>query len=138
MNTGRVEDTKVSFSCPIISNSGRFKKLWDLIVNLCLLFSFITVPFTIAIGRQNGQPTLRHYDLAVDVILVIDIVLSFFTDNYSHSSAGLTCLEISNRYIKGTFLFDVFGTMPGLILLENYSNKQSYYFLKLFRLCRAH
>jgi hypothetical protein len=55
-----------------------------------LVISYILVPFVIANELENADSAISIFDLGVTIILVIDIILSFFMDNYSEAGHVLT------------------------------------------------
>jgi hypothetical protein len=55
---------------------GNFKKGWDLIIALVILYSSIVTPYKIAFIDGTA---LEEVDMASDVLLFIDIILNFFS-----------------------------------------------------------
>ena len=57
---------------------------WDIINNLFLVVSYFQVPLNIAFGRPlEGDVEARNLEIVLDCVILIDIGLSFVTDNYS-------------------------------------------------------
>jgi len=117
----------------IISPNSKNKLYWDIGNNLFLIYSYFNVPFVIAFGMQQTiNQNERKIELLLDVIILIDIALSFITDNYSEPGQRLSNLDIGWRYFRSFFLFDILSCVPGLLLLEYYS-KDFWYYFKMLR-----
>ena len=81
-----------------------------------LLFTTFAVPYLLAFG-EDIDPTkkldgFQVFDLLLDVIFCVDIILSFCTA-YSANGIYVTDLrQISRNYLTGWFWIDVPGSIP--------------------------
>ena len=69
----------------------------------------------------------------LDSVFLFDIILSFFTDNYSVPGQHITNKEIIGRYIRGLFFWDMAQCIPGLAVMERYEAKAWLYKTKILR-----
>ncbi len=78
------------------------------------------------------------WDLMLDAIFLLDIILNFFTGYLDQSEGGLLvmkCKPIAANYLKGWFTLDALSTFP-FQLIELYANTQGASYNKLLRLLR--
>lgn len=62
---------------------------------------------------------LRWIEISLDIIMIIDISLKFFTATYIDRHLVKDKREIAFNYIfKGRFFIELFQCLPGLITLE--------------------
>ena len=80
------------------------KRTWDFIIALLILYSSIVTPYKIAFIDDN---TLEEVDIAIDVLMVIDIIISFFSAYVDSEDNTVKNRKVSNIRIKLTF-FDSF------------------------------
>ena len=53
-----------------------FKRIWDFLISIFILYSSIIIPYKIAF---IDEPTLEEIDIASDICLAIDITINFFS-----------------------------------------------------------
>lgn len=63
----------------ILKPNSPAKILWDLIVNVSLIISYILMTYIMA-TEFSSRETFFILDLSLDVILAVDIVLTFITE----------------------------------------------------------
>jgi hypothetical protein len=68
-----------------------------------------------------------------DIVIVADIIVSFFADNYSEPGATINNGAIVYRYLSSYFIFDCLSSVPGLVTYERDNGDSYIYWLKLFR-----
>ena len=76
-------------------------------------------------NQQNG---VQSIDFIADVVLAIDILLSFFKMDRINN----TLSSIAFNYVTSYFVFDLISTIPGLCVL-NSRGAQKFLPLRLFR-----
>lgn len=97
----------------IISQSNRYKMLWDLWILFLLLLVSLIVPVRLAFVEEETLEWFLVY-LITDAFFLLDIFLTFFTTIsdqekvYEISDRRI----IARRYIKGWFIIDVLSILP--------------------------
>eukprot|EP00854_Cymbomonas_tetramitiformis_P011996 gene11996-14172_t len=125
----------------VISPDNGFKKYWDMLISLLVLYNGMKIPFDIGFGKseQYVEPNaLKIFDWSVDGLFLFDIFLTFRTG--FHDKEGLPVLDpsrIRTRYLASTFLIDFVATFPFEILLKLLSTvKIATIVLQLFKVPR--
>ena len=102
----------------IISFDNSIKFYWDVFVIVLAIYNAIALPFQIPfVAVQNfydDSSGLQAFEIAVDILFAIDIVLSFFT-SYIDVTNGETMRQpkiIAIHYIRNGFLVDFLSTTP--------------------------
>jgi hypothetical protein len=72
-------------------------------------------------------------ELVLDIIVLMDIVVTFFTDNVSDLGKKATNRAIAFQYVKTYFFMDLLSSLPGLLVLEDPEKERNMYWLKLLR-----
>jgi hypothetical protein len=113
----------------VILEDGKFNIVWDSITSAFYMISLILIPFVISTD-VTVLDNIQIVELLIDIYLAIDIFVNFFT-SYTSDVERVTDLKaISYHYLTTGFIFDLFGTLPGLVTAEFVW--QVYYF-KLLR-----
>ena len=93
-----------------------WKQSWDAVVMLFLLYTTFSVPYTLALvsDRDPKQPIsiFDTYDIFLDTLFCIDIILSFLTAYTSQGVYEKRLSMIALHYIKTWFTLDFFGSVP--------------------------
>lgn len=112
----------------IIYPDDSFKKKWDLLIVVCLLYMSIILPFRIAFEESDDEEWGPYdiVELIMNIIFFIDIVLNFFTAYYDENeNLELDKKKIAKNYITSWFIIDVISTIPLqniFVSLSNYNN----------------
>lgn len=124
------------------------KGYWDLIISLALVLTCSITPFAIAFVDDENE-TLQIFDLTVDVLFVIDILVifnsAFYDEDYKLTDQYQ---QIATNYLRGWFLLDFLAIFPFNILFPTQSNNfnemarifrigRLYKLVKLLRLVRV-
>ena len=82
----------------------------------------------------------RPLELIIDVFILVDIILNFFTADLKDAKIEGKFVKIVKNYLKSYFLPDTLSCIPGLIIGEHYENKRNKfaYFLKILRYIQIH
>eukprot|EP01052_Picozoa_sp_SAG31_P001659 SAG31_NODE_56_length_29726_cov_41.443312_9_plen_999_part_00 len=98
----------------MIDPQGNFRKNWDLVQMVLLIYLALAVPYRIFFG-QDTEPWEFFFilDLAVDVYFIVDIYMSFKTayitdDGDMQYSPGM----VARNYLNTWFLIDFLGCVP--------------------------
>lgn len=109
----------------MILEAGKFNIFWDTMTNAFYVMSFILIPLVISSNIELIH-TLQPLELIIDIWLIADVAVNFFT-SYTTDVKPVTDLKtISLHYLTRNFIFDFLGTVPGLVTIE--SVEQVYYF----------
>lgn len=110
-----------------------FRKYWDILLFICLMYIMIAVPFVMVFFDDM---TSKEWDLLIliDIIfctgLYIEILLKFFT-GYVRKDVMEVVLDkksICKEYMKGMFFVDFIGSLPYafIVSLANYEEDLNY------------
>ena len=113
----------------VIIPNGNFNIVWDSIVNLFLLVSFILIPLVLASKLQMFDE-VRWLEFTIDVILLGDVIFNFFTAYHSDIYLVTDSKRIALNYLTTYFIFDMVSSFPGFITGESF---KQIYFLKIAR-----
>lgn len=97
----------------VISANNAFKAYWDVFCILLVIYVAIVVPFRLGFGMEDTGAFFAVRTI-IDLIFVIDIVLSFFTEIEVEKTGRMinTHREIARNYFKGWFLLDLLTVFP--------------------------
>ena len=113
----------------IILPDNPYKKIWDLFIACIILYSAIVTPYEIAFLDNTN---ISWFDILIDIVLAIDVVLNFFTA-YTDSEENLirNHKKIIIKYLKSWFIIDFISILP-----LNYITKNNIKYNKLTRISR--
>ncbi|KTG37579.1 hypothetical protein cypCar_00006105 [Cyprinus carpio] len=106
-----------------------FKAMWDWIILLLVLYTAVFTPYSAAFLLNELEQEKRHIcgytcnplnvvDMIVDVLFIIDIVITFRTTYVNHNDEVVTHPKlIAIHYIKGWFLIDMVAAIPFDLLI---------------------
>ena len=119
-DSGSEDEKKKNF---IILPDSKFKKLWDSLIAIVILYSSICTPYKLAFIDSNSNKE-DVVDIIVDVLLGIDLVLNFFSAYYdSEENLVKSRKKIIIKYLKGWFAIDFISIFPFFLIINN--NKAS-------------
>ena len=135
------------FKIPIDPDSGP-KQAWDLFSMVLLLYCSFSIPFSVAFLNQGNMPEeLQDFDLLVDSLFMLDILLSFVTWYDDKGYIVRNPRQIALHYLYTWFLPDLAGSFPFDrvldLVLENQPGMSStnliriLKFLRMMKLIRA-
>jgi len=106
----------------ILPGSG-FRVLWDAVIVLLMLYTVIYLPFKIGFGTKRSWDSV---DLAVDLLFLVDIVVSFFLAYETDEGTTITDhRKIVRKYIATWFGVDLVAAFPfsllGYAALDRYT-----------------
>ena len=97
----------------LIYPSNQYKRAWDMIVLVLILYTASWVPIKVCFIDESGTAQFV-FDLMVDFFFLTDIVLTFFTvtqDLLTHKMETRMKVLACN-YLKGSFTFDLVSSLP--------------------------
>ncbi|MFH1100731.1 MAG: cyclic nucleotide-binding domain-containing protein [Methanobacteriota archaeon] len=90
-----------------------FKESWDIIIAILTIFLAIEIPLRLAFD----YPLLNIYiEIIITLLLVIDIIINFITQIYSKGILIKNQKQITHRYIRKLFFFDLIAAIPFALL----------------------
>ena len=101
----------------IILPDNPYKKIWDLLIAILILYSAIITPYEIAFSDSNKS---SWFEILIDIFLAIDIVLTFFSA-YTDEEENLVKnhKKIIKKYLKSWFVIDIISVLPLNNLFKN-------------------
>ncbi len=90
------------------------KVVWDLSIAVLILYSVVTVPYRLGYDVEVTDGSASDvFDLVVDIIFFIDIIVAFRTSVPNDEGAyHLSSWVIAKSYLRGWFFVDFFSTVP--------------------------
>lgn len=102
----------------IIMPSAQWKKAWDIMIILLVLYNSILLPIDLGFKAYISANEVRNVaDVVIDILFAIDILLTFRTATVAET--GLPILspsDIAKSYAGGWLTIDVFATLPWEVL----------------------
>ena len=94
----------------IILPDNPYKKMWDLLIAILILYSAIITPYEIAFSDSNKS---NWFEIFIDILLAIDIVLTFFSA-YTDDEENLVKnhKKIIKKYLQSWFIIDIISVLP--------------------------
>ncbi|TNV83436.1 hypothetical protein FGO68_gene1262 [Halteria grandinella] len=129
----------------VILPDDHFKKKWDILITLMLLFTAFVSPYRIAFIDQDSVPWVV-IESATDCVFGFDMILNFFFAFYDdHDEVIDDRKKIALTYLQGWFTIDLFTILPISQILNttDYGNlariarlPKLYRLIKILRLVR--
>lgn len=97
-----------------IDPTGRFRRCWDTLVLILVVFNAVEVPFVVGLNPKT-PPVINALDNAITAAFALDIIFNFFTAVAEAGRSGQLITdrrEIARDYLSGWFLFDLVATIP--------------------------
>ena len=115
----------------------RGKIQWDSFVGSLILYSIIVVPVQIAFSTPM-QGALRWWDLTVDFVFFLDIIICFRTGYFSDEEDAVITVpsKIYSNYMKTWFMIDLLSSIPFEFII-NQSISQSHIGVSSIRLLKS-
>lgn len=102
----------------IIRQENTLPQLWSFLVNTLTVYALFVTPFVLVFTKVSDM--LRPFEMFVDSVFTIDIILNFFKLNENQKESEMRQYRMD--YIKGLFFVDCIACLPGLITLEQRFN----------------
>ena len=115
----------------IITPDSKIKSIFDLFVSILYLYFAFVIPFRIGFYSKEVNETVIPHEVAFDMILLFDIVMTFFCAYYENSVLIYSLRQISKKYLLNRFLLDFIAIFPFYLLNQNL------YWLKISRVLRV-
>jgi len=114
----------------------RLRVSWDFFMLAMLAYVCVSVPLVICFVEEQSTPH-AVFDLIVDALFILDIVLNFRTAFFTKARTLCTDLQqISVRYYRSWFLPDVVSSIPVQMIFMIEPSASQFIALKLVRLIK--
>ena len=143
------EDPRDLYKRYIFLHNGRYKKLWDVLVGVFIVYSVIAIPVQIGFSISTAPfhdpeaPPLAIFEFMIDCVFMLDILFSFRTSYFDELNDCVETVphEIRNHYIRTWFFIDLVSTLPFDIIVPLFmggdsSSLSSIRIIKFVRLSR--
>lgn len=106
------EEEEVFYNECYIDPDSRFKRIWDNVIMVLSVYSFLIVPMELSILKISFN--LLLIDLFIDIILNIDLILHFFLAFHTFVDESIVrdFKSIYIKYLTGWFIFDLVAAVP--------------------------
>ena len=105
---------------PLLSGASRPRAMWDILIICLVLYSTVLLPLQMAEIVDMDSPGWQAFDLIVDVLFWIDLVLNFFTPYQSASGDWITDKKrMALNYLKSWFVIDFLSCLPIDTIVES-------------------
>ncbi|KAL7869999.1 hypothetical protein AOLI_G00139870 [Acnodon oligacanthus] len=126
-----------------------FKAVWDWVILLLVLYTAVFTPYSAAfllndLEQERTHPCgygcnpLNVVDAIVDILFIVDIVITFRTTYVNHNDEVVTHPKrIAIHYIKGWFLIDMVAALPfDLLIFKSGSDETTTTLIGLLKTAR--
>ena len=119
----------------MIHPQNSLKSAWDGVVTMCLMYTAILMPLSLAFYESGTQDAWYWLDLIIDCFFFTDLVLIFNTAYYDSEGILISdrC-QVTLKYLKSWFLIDLVSCIPFILITGSGGNYNS--LLRLARLPR--
>lgn len=104
-------DERKEFDSWVINPEKGWKLIWDLIGMCIIFYQAITIPYIIAFEVENLF-VWNIFDTIMTIFFICDIFINFNTAFYKGGVIVTSKKQISIRYLKSWFFFDLVATFP--------------------------
>ena len=88
------------------------RMVWDLVMCVVILYSAVEIPFSSSFLWAPPLP-LRVLDVLIDALLLLDVVLCFFTGYVdADDKKTMNQYRVARHYFFGWFVFDLVSALP--------------------------
>lgn len=113
----------------IIKSNNRYKLIFDIIIDILVIYSTTTSLFYLAFVAEN--PDSNSIDLLVTVLFTLDFILSFFTEVIDKRKRHILNLNMIAKHYACTWLVP---DLCSIIPLSFTGNPNTEYAMRLFRI----
>lgn len=115
----------------IISCNFEWKKRWDIVICIFVLYNSFSIPYELAF-QMGSSKIIEGINWAVDSLFLLDIFIGFRTTYIDNDGKEVICgAKIAKHYLQTSFLIDMIATLPiDYIAREAFNNPDPH--LQLF------
>lgn len=115
----------------IITPESKVKSLFDLLVSILYLYFAFVIPFRIGFYTKDVNEKIILHEVVFDIVLLLDIILTFFTAYYDNSVLKHSLKDIGKKFLLNRFLLDFLAIPPFYLINDNL------YWIKISRVLRV-
>lgn len=120
MNLKKLQEEEESFPWYLIHPESKFKKSWDLVCVLLLIYTAYVMPFRLAFKETVYWDGWSLFELCIDFLFSIDIFVNLFSSfPLSDGKYEVRHSRIVLAYLKTWMILDMFACVP-FSLIEYY------------------
>ena len=122
--TAKKEGTWKAWILRPMNPSSNFRRFWELMVLVLVLFQAIYIPLTVSFKINHPKYTSWWtFDLTADVIFMVDLVMTFNVGVInSQNKLVMDRKIIAIYYIKSWFLLDLAASVPFDLIIEAFQD----------------
>lgn len=95
----------------MINPDQTWKKIWDLVNALLIIYTSVETPYRIAFVTENSF--VKAEDVIIDLFFVADMILVFFTPYFDDKGNKIfSNSQISKNYLLSWFAIDLISVLP--------------------------
>jgi hyperpolarization activated cyclic nucleotide-gated potassium channel 1 len=96
----------------LLNPKGKIKRFWDIVMMTLLFYLGSYSPYRVAFVDEE-TPFLKVLELIVDILFIMDIVITFFTPyERFNGDYEVRIKRIAVNYLAGGFLIDFMASLP--------------------------
>lgn len=121
----------------LIYHKNKWKKRWDIIIGVLIIYSVIEIPPELAFGLDSNK-VLASFDVFVTVMFFLDMFAAFRTtyDDEKFELVEAVPSKILARYFQTWFLIDAISTIPFDEIAAQFISSRNLAGLRLIRVIR--
>ena len=105
----------------MLSEFGRFRTSWDIVVIILSVWICLTQPFDVAFEPETFKTRIYSiFNFFIDVVFILDIILNFRTtiSDFITGEEITDKRKIARKYFFGRFFLDLVAAIPFELLCE--------------------
>ena len=104
--------------------SSNFRRFWELMVLILVLFQAIYIPFTVSFRVNHPRySSWWNFDLIGDVIFMVDLVMTFNVGIINNQNKLIMNRRfIAKQYLKSWFVLDLAASVPFDLIIEAFQD----------------
>jgi CRP-like cAMP-binding protein len=121
----------------LIYHKNTWKKRWDVIIGVLIIYSVIEIPVELAFGLGSNKD-LAAFDIFVTVMFFLDMFAAFRTtyDDEKFELVEAVPSKIVARYLKSWFFIDAISTIPFDEIASQFISSSNLSGLRIVRVIR--
>ena len=108
----RLKSLKKQRNKCLIRLDSKFKRYWDHLMTLLILYVAMISPFKISFIEDDDFPWWTYFDYFIDIFFFLDIVFTFFTPYYNKYELVVSKKKIASNYLSLWFWLDLTSIIP--------------------------
>ncbi|TMW62687.1 hypothetical protein Poli38472_005305 [Pythium oligandrum] len=106
----------------MIHPNSKFRRIWDVLTALGVLYVCVKVPLAIGYNYIDWS-SFSVLDTLVDVYFIVDMVVTMRTGIFSNGAVVMDSKVVLRRYLRSWFIIDVISNFPLALFVDNSARK---------------